>query len=77
MVMFYALLLLCAAQAIAWFQINGQFVNVWCKTHPLVMSMLGMPISYLMIIGVKYVASATDGAVWPYSPGGQLHAWLS
>lgn len=65
MVIFYALMLLCAAQAIAWFQINGQFVNEWCKSHPIAMSLLGMPISYLMIIGVKYVASATEGAVWP------------
>ena len=65
MIIFYALLLLCAAQSIAWFQINGQFVNEWCKNNTLLMSMLGMPISYLMIVGVKYVAEATHGAVWP------------
>ena len=65
MIIAYALLLLCAAQAIAWFQINGQFVNEWCKNNTLLMSMLGMPISYLMIIGVKHVATATNGAVWP------------
>lgn len=53
------------AQTIAWFQINGQFVFNWCKINPFMMSLLGVPISYLLLIGTDMAYQAMEGAIWP------------
>ena len=44
-----AILLYFLAQSLAWFQINGQFVYTWCRDHIFLMSLIGVPISYLFI----------------------------
>ena len=40
-----------------WLQINGQFVWPWFKDNPLLLSLIGAPISYLLI--------GFDGLLWP------------
>ena len=48
-----------------WFQVNGQFVWPWAKDHPWTMAVLGLPISYVLIIATKYVVAGFDGLLWP------------
>ncbi len=48
-----------------WFQTNGQFVWPWAKENPLLMALIGFPISYILIIATKYVVAGFDGLLWP------------
>ena len=57
--------LFAATHIIIWFQVNGQFVWPWAKDHPWTMSLLGFPISYILIIATKYIVAGFDGLLWP------------
>ena len=48
-----------------WFQTNGQFVWPWAKENPMLMALIGFPISYILIIATKYVVAGFDGLLWP------------
>ena len=50
---------------IIWFQVNGQFVWPWAKDNPWTMAILGLPISYALIIATKYVVAGFEGLLWP------------
>jgi hypothetical protein len=52
-------------QVAVWYQINGQFLSNWIKQHPIVMSLLGIPISYIYIYATHYTVQAFDGSLWP------------
>jgi len=60
-----ALCLLILAQSMAWFQINGQFLSKWSKEHPITLSLLGVPISYLFIVATKLAFDGLGHKVWP------------
>ena len=57
--------LFAATHIIIWFQVNGQFVWSWAKDHPWTMSLLGFPISYILIIATKFIVAGFDGLLWP------------
>jgi len=59
------LLLFIVTHIIIWFQVNGQFVWPWAKEHPWTMAVLGLPISYVLIIATKYIVEGFDGLLWP------------
>ena len=50
---------------IIWFQVNGQFIWTWAKDNPWTMSLLGFPISYVLIIATKFIVAGFDGLLWP------------
>ena len=54
-----------AAHVLTWFQLNGQFVWNFFKTNPLIVSLFGIPISYLFIKGTEYGVKYFDGDFWP------------
>ena len=60
-----AILLFTLGQAMIWFQTNGQFVWPWAKENPMIMALIGFPISYILIIATKYVVAGFDGLLWP------------
>jgi hypothetical protein len=60
-----AILIYFAAQSIAWLQLNGQFVWPWMKEHPFLLSLLGVPISYLLMLATNLAFQALQGQVWP------------
>ena len=59
------LLLFIVTHVIIWFQVNGQFVWPWAKEHPWTMAILGLPISYVLIIATKFIVAGFDGLLWP------------
>lgn len=65
MLLLAAILVFSLAQAAAWFQINGQFINEWCKKHPMILSLLGIPISYFLILGTQLAFEGLDHKAWP------------
>jgi hypothetical protein len=58
-------LLFLLGQTLVWYQINGQFISEWIKQHPLVMSLMGVPISFIYIYATQYTTEAFDGDLWP------------
>ena len=59
------LLLYFVTHIIIWFQVNGQFIWTWAKDNPWTMSLLGLPISYVLIIATKFIVAGFDGLLWP------------
>ena len=52
-------------QVMVWYQINSQFLSNWVKERPIIMSLLGVPISYIYIYATYYTVQAFDGSLWP------------
>ena len=52
-------------QILVWYQINGQFISGWIKSNPWLMSLLGIPISYIYILATRHTVDAFGGELWP------------
>ena len=61
----FAILIFIIAQTMVWLQLNGQFIWTWAKDNPWTMSLLGFPISYILIIATKFIVAGFDGLLWP------------
>ena len=61
----YGIVILLLGQSIIWFQTNGQFLwDAW-KNNPMIVSLIGWPVSYMMIYGTKWFYIGFDGVIWP------------
>lgn len=58
-------LLFLLGQILVWYQINGQFISTWMKNHPLAVSFLGVPISFVYIYATQHLVEAFNGEMWP------------
>ena len=58
------ILILLLTQIAVWYQLNGQLVWKWAKDNPIILSCLGIPISYLFILTTK-LGYVGFGALWP------------
>jgi hypothetical protein len=61
----YGVALFLIGQIAVWYQTNGQFLSQWVKEHPFVISLLGVPISYIYIYGSYHLVKAFEGEIWP------------
>ena len=50
---FLCVLILFLVQVVVWFQLIGQLKWTWFNDNWLVLSLLGIPISYLLILSTK------------------------
>lgn len=53
------------AQVLIWFQINGQFVWNSFTRHEILLSLMGVPISWMLIKATQYGYIAFEGVIWP------------
>lgn len=53
------------AQIFTFIQLQGQFRWEWAKSHPFMMSLMGVPISLLYLGSVKHLVSHFEGQLWP------------
>jgi hypothetical protein len=60
----YTIVLFSIAQTMVWIQTNGQFISDWIKRYPLIISLLGIPISYLYIKGT-FFSYQYFNQLWP------------
>jgi len=60
-----AFILFFIAQALIWYQTNGQFLSNWVKQRPALIALMGVPISYILIYATRYVVIGFDGLLWP------------
>ena len=65
MLILLGLSLFVVAQSMAWFQVNGQFMSEWCKAHPFLISLLGVPIGLAFMYGTGYLYEGFSGQTWP------------
>ena len=70
------------SQVLAYFQLQSQFFWPWSKNHPLLLSLIGIPVSYLLILFTKHCALGFDGQTWPgrligFAMGAIIFALLS
>ena len=56
--------ILFSVQIVIWYQLNGQLISQWCKEHPWTLSLLGIPISYALILTTQY-GYRGFGELWP------------
>lgn len=62
----YGVLLYTLAQALIWFQTNGQFIWPWFKKNPLILSIFGgTVISYIFIKATTFTVGYFEGSLWP------------
>jgi len=62
----WAFLLFALGQTLIWVQTNGQFVWPWFKKNPLTVSIvMGIPISYILIFGTRFIVEYYEGLLWP------------
>ena len=53
-------------QTLIWYQTNGQFVWESFRKNPLLLAVVfGTVISYLLIMGTRYMVAYFDGLLWP------------
>ena len=57
-------ILLFVAQIVIWFQLNGQLKWDWFKDNYFIMSLMGVPISYMLLVSTKYGYQGF-GELWP------------
>ena len=53
------------AQVLTFFQLQGQIKYEWFKNNPLIIALIGVPISLLFMYSVRNVVAAYDGQIWP------------
>lgn len=61
----FGIVALIIGQGLIWFQTNGQFLWSSWKNNPMIVSLIGWPVSYMMIYGTKWFYQGFDGAIWP------------
>ena len=59
-----AVTLFIIGQSLVWFQTNSQFIWEFAKRNPMIMSLLGFPISYIFIKATAF-AHTYFGELWP------------
>jgi hypothetical protein len=54
-----------ASQVFTFLQLQGHLFNKWIKDHPMLMTILGLPIGYLVILASREMIILWDGKTWP------------
>ena len=63
--MIAAILLILFSQILVYVQLQGQFFSTWIKQNSLAVSLMGVPISLLLIEYTKRVVTHFNGETWP------------
>lgn len=53
------------SQVFTFYQLQGHLWNNWIKKHPFLMSFIGVPVGYLVILASREMVSLYDGQTWP------------
>lgn len=62
---FFILSVYLFSQAFTFYQLQGHLWNNWIKKHPFLMSLIGVPIGYLVILASRQMVSLYNGETWP------------
>jgi multidrug transporter EmrE-like cation transporter len=62
---FWGILWGLTAQALTFFQLQGQLKYQWMKDYTWVVVLMGIPISFMFMQSVKHFVLAFGGEIWP------------
>ena len=67
-------------QVLTYYQLNGQFIWASFKKNPWLVSLFGLPISYVFIVATNYAVQGFGGSMWPnrfigFATGILVYAW--
>jgi hypothetical protein len=61
----FILIVYVLGQVFTFYQLQGHLWNKWIKENPLLMSLLGVPLGYLIILASRKMVDLHDGETWP------------
>ena len=53
------------SQIFTFYQLQGHLWNKWIKENPFLMTLIGLPIGYLVILASREMVNLYDGQTWP------------
>jgi len=53
------------SQIFTFYQLQGHLWNKWIKENPFMMTLIGIPISYYVILASRHMVNLWDGQTWP------------
>jgi len=53
------------SQIFTFYQLQGHLWNKWIKDNPLLMTILGLPIGYVVILASRHMVELWGGQTWP------------
>jgi hypothetical protein len=53
------------SQAFTFYQLQGHLWSKWIKDHPLLMTLMGVPVGYFVILASREMVSLYGGETWP------------
>lgn len=53
------------SQAFTFFQLQGHLWNKWIKDHPFIMTLIGVPVGYMVILASREMVTLYGGETWP------------
>jgi hypothetical protein len=53
------------SQVFTFYQLQGHLWNKWIKDNPLLMTILGLPIGYVVILASRQMVELWGGQTWP------------
>ena len=61
----FVLIVYLISQVFTFYQLPGHLWNKWIKENPFMMTLLGIPISYYVILASRDMVDLWDGQTWP------------
>jgi hypothetical protein len=61
----FVLIVYLISQAFTFYQLQGHLWNKWIKDNPFMMSVLGLPIGYVVILASREMVELWGGQTWP------------
>ena len=53
------------SQAFTFYQLQGHLWNDWIKRNPFLMTLMGVPVGYMVILASRQMVELYDGQTWP------------
>jgi hypothetical protein len=53
------------SQAFTFYQLQGHLWNKWIKDHPFLMTLIGVPVGYMVILASREMVHLYGGETWP------------
>ena len=53
------------SQIFTFYQLQGHLWNKWIKEHPFLITLMGVPVGYFVILASREMVSLYDGQTWP------------
>ena len=61
----FVLIVYLISQVFTFYQLQGHLWNKWIKDNPFMMSVLGLPIGYVVILASREMVDLWGGQTWP------------